>query len=113
MSSNPGALAAHLKFNRARLITIPITYKRRVRNRKLVDQDPNNAEWQRDPSLILERLAASLTADQDFAGALDKDLESLAIRKHLSARDESNAQWQNDLSWGYISVGDLLSAKRI
>jgi hypothetical protein len=98
MSSNPGALAAHLKFNGARLITFPITYKRQVRNRKLVDQGPNNAESQRDPSLILERLSASLTADQDFAGALDKDLESHANRKHPSARDESDTQWQNDLS---------------
>lgn len=60
----------------------------------------------------LERVGTILSAESDFAGALDKEVESLAIRKKLASRDASNAQWQNDLSWSYISVGDLLYAKK-
>ena len=53
-----------------------------------------------------------LSAEGDLAGALTKDLESLSIRKKLANRDESNAEWQNDMSWSYITIGDLLSAKK-
>jgi hypothetical protein len=75
-------------------------------SRKLAAQDPNNAEWQRDLSISLERVGIILSAESNFAEALDKEVESLAIRKKLASREESNAQWQNDLSWSYISVGD-------
>jgi tetratricopeptide (TPR) repeat protein len=81
-------------------------------SRKLAAQDPNNAEWQRDLSISLERVGIILSAESNFAEALDKEVESLAIRKKLASREESNAQWQNDLSWSYISVGDLLYAKK-
>jgi tetratricopeptide (TPR) repeat protein len=57
-------------------------------------------------------MGSILASEGDFASGLDKDLESLAIRKNLAGRDESNTQWQNDLSWSYISVGDLLYAKK-
>jgi tetratricopeptide (TPR) repeat protein len=65
----------------------------------------------RDLSIGLERVGALLSVEKDFEGALDKDLEPLAIRKKLAIRDESNVDWQNDLSWSYIALGDLFSAK--
>jgi tetratricopeptide (TPR) repeat protein len=48
-------------------------------------------------------------------GKLDEALKAyrdgLAIRERLAATDRSNTQWQSDLAWSYLKVGDALVAQ--
>jgi tetratricopeptide (TPR) repeat protein len=40
--------------------------------------------------------------------ALKSYSDSLAIRERLAATDPSNTQWQSDLTWSYMNLGDVL-----
>ena len=51
-----------------------------------------------------------LLAQGKLQEALDADREGLKIRQTLAERDNSNSDWQRDLSRGYENVGDVLVA---
>src|SRR5215472_6894926 len=75
--------------------------------RKLAASDPDNAVWQRDVSVSLEKVGDLGLAAGDRAGALAAYEESLAIRRKLSATDPDNAVWQRDVSVSLEKVGDV------
>ncbi len=52
------------------------------------------------------------TADVDYDDAIASYQKSLAIRQRLAEADRGNAQWQRDLSVGYIKLGDVLEAEQ-
>jgi tetratricopeptide (TPR) repeat protein len=76
---------------------------------RLVKQDPNNTDWQRNLSLGLTNLGAVLNAQGKLGEALATYRESLAITERLVKRDPNNALWQTDLSACYNNIGAVLS----
>jgi predicted negative regulator of RcsB-dependent stress response len=79
--------------------------------KRLAEADPSNAQWQRDLSLIYERVGDVLKTQGELEAALSSHQDSLAIRKRLAEADPSNAWWQRELSTSYDKIGDVLIAK--
>jgi tetratricopeptide (TPR) repeat protein len=77
---------------------------------RLTKSDPDNADWQRDLSVVYERIGDVQVAS-NLEDALKSYLDSLAIRDHFAKSDPGNADWQRDLSVTYEKVGDVLRAK--
>ena len=78
---------------------------------KLARHDPGNAQWQRDLSVIYERLGDVQRAQGDLAGALASYRQSLTIAEKLARQDPGNAQRQRDLSVSYEKLGDVQRAQ--
>ena len=78
---------------------------------KLAEQDPNNAEWQRDLSVSHDRVGDVRVARGDRAGGLESYQASLSIREKLAEQDPNNAEWQRDLSVSHERVGDVRVAR--
>jgi tetratricopeptide (TPR) repeat protein len=78
---------------------------------RLARSDPSNARWQRDLSVIYEKIGGVQEAQGDLAGALKSYSDSLAIRERLARSDPSNAGWQRDLSVSYSKIGDVQQAE--
>ena len=64
----------------------------------LAEADPSNADWQRDLSCDLTKLADILEQQGDIENSLPLALESLSIDERLSALDPTNVTWRQDLS---------------
>jgi tetratricopeptide (TPR) repeat protein len=77
---------------------------------RLTKSDPDNAEWQRDLSVVYERIGDVQVAS-NLADALKSYRDSLAIRDRLAKSDPGNADRQRDLSVTYEKVGDVLRAQ--
>jgi tetratricopeptide (TPR) repeat protein len=68
---------------------------------RLAQQDPNNAQWQRDLSVSHDRIGDMLAAQGEGAAALTAYRASLAIAERLAQQDPNNAQWQTDVVVSY------------
>jgi tetratricopeptide (TPR) repeat protein len=64
---------------------------------RLAQQDPNNAEWQRDLSISQNKIGDILAAQGEGAAALTAYRASLAIAERLAQQDPNNAEWQTDV----------------
>ena len=63
--------------------------------------------WQRESSVVFERLGNLAVAQGDLAGALRSFSESKTIRERLAASDPANAEWQRDLAVSLEKLRDL------
>jgi serine/threonine protein kinase/tetratricopeptide (TPR) repeat protein len=77
--------------------------------RKLVDRDPKNVEWQRGLSITLVRIADALYVKGDIPRALPNYSEALQIREKLVEQHPKNTVLELDLSWGLEKLGGALS----
>ena len=80
--------------------------------------DPANTEWQRDLSVIRNKLGDVAVAAGDLAAARAAYQASLDIRTRLAAADPANAGWQRGLSVSHerlgtvaVAAGDLAAAR--
>ncbi len=74
----------------------------------LAESEPAAAAWQRDLSLLHDRIADNLMARGQLQLALDSSRCSLALAEGLAARDPANPVWQRDLSVAHERVGEVL-----
>ena len=77
---------------------------------KRATADPGNAEYQRDLSVIHERLGDLAVAVGDSATAEQHFRADLAIAERLAAADPGNAGYQRDLSISHNKLGELAVA---
>ena len=69
--------------------------------RNLAASNPDNAAWQRDLSVSLNKIGSAQFAKGDREEALQSYRDSLAIRERLARSDPGNAGRQRDLAWSY------------
>lgn len=80
--------------------------------KRLAQQDPANAEWQRNLAFNHERIGDVRRAQGDFAGALATYQITLAIRQRLTQQQApANPEWQRDLAFSYERIGDVRRAQ--
>ncbi len=81
--------------------------------RRLADTDKNNAVWQRDIAVGLNKMGdVKFFAGDDAKGALAAYDESLAIARHLAKANTNNAHLQRDLSVVLDKIGDVKRTTR-
>jgi len=73
--------------------------------KRLADQDPSNAGWQRDLATAYDRMGDVLRTQGRLPEGLAAYQQGLAITKRLADQDPSNAGWQRDLSLSYNRTG--------
>jgi tetratricopeptide (TPR) repeat protein len=71
---------------------------------RLLQTDPNHADWQQKLGSALWFIADVQIQQGDLAGALKSYRDSLAIRDRLAKSDPGNAGWQRDLSLSYAHL---------
>ena len=64
---------------------------------RLTKSDPGNAGWQRDLSVLYNKVGDVQAAQGNLPAALTSYQASLAIRERLAKSDPGNAGWQRDL----------------
>jgi tetratricopeptide (TPR) repeat protein len=74
----------------------------------LAEREPDHAAWQRDISIMHDRIGDTLLDLGQLPLALESYRRSLAIAETLAARDRDNAAWQRDLSVAHDRVGEAL-----
>ena len=74
---------------------------------RLAEADPNNAGWQRDLSVSLNKIGDVLVAQGNLAEALESYRASLAIADRLAEADPNNAGWQRDLALSYGRIAAI------
>jgi tetratricopeptide (TPR) repeat protein len=79
--------------------------------KRLTDQDPSNAGWQRDLAASYGKIGDVLRAQGRLPEALAVYQQGLAITKRLADQDPSNATWQQDLAAAYDRMGDVRRAQ--
>jgi tetratricopeptide (TPR) repeat protein len=72
--------------------------------------DPADLRWQRDLSVIHNKLGDVAVATGDLAGARDAYQAGLDIAIRLAAADPANTLWQSDLSVSHDRLGDVAVA---
>jgi hydroxymethylglutaryl-CoA reductase len=80
-------------------------------SRRLAEQDPSNAGWQRDLAVAHSRVGGVLEAQGKLTEAEAVFGESLAICCRLAEQDPSNAGWQRDLAVAHSRMGGVLEAQ--
>src|SRR5258707_11412988 len=80
-------------------------------SRRLAEQDPSNAGWQRDLALAHSKVGDVLKTQGKLEAAQAAFGEDLAISRRLAEQDPSNADWQRDLALAHSKVGGLLGAQ--
>jgi tetratricopeptide (TPR) repeat protein len=80
-------------------------------SRRLVEQDPSNAGWQRELAVAHSRVGDVLQAQGKLGEAQAAFAENLAISRRLAEQDPSNAGWQRELALAHSRVGDVLQAQ--
>ena len=73
----------------------------------LADQDPSNAEVQRDLSVSYNKIGNIEQRQGRLEEALQSYQSALAIAQALARQDPRNAQARRDLSISYIKIGDI------
>jgi hypothetical protein len=74
---------------------------------RLAESDRSNAEWQRDLSFALTRLAELYELQAEPFEALPLAETSLAIDERLTAFDRTNVMWRNDAAFTRALVARL------
>jgi tetratricopeptide (TPR) repeat protein len=80
-------------------------------SRRLAEQDPSNAGWQREVAVAHSRVGDVLAAQGKLAKAQSAYGEYLTISRRLAEQDPSNAGWQRGLEVAHSRVGDALAAQ--
>jgi tetratricopeptide (TPR) repeat protein len=80
-------------------------------SRRLTEQDPSNAGWQRELAWAHSRVGDVLQAQGKLAAAQAAFDEHLAISRRLAEQDPSNAGWQRDLAMVYGRIGGVLQVQ--
>ncbi|MFV3074274.1 hypothetical protein [Niveispirillum fermenti] len=75
------------------------------------EQSPDDLEWQRELSVIHNRIGAIQLAGRDYEGALTSYRQGLSLARKL-VDQSANTHWQRDLSISHERVGDTLRALR-
>ena len=76
-------------------------------SRRLAEQDPSNAGWQRGLAVAHSKMGGVLQAQGKLAEAQAAFGEDLTISRRLAAQDPSNAGWQRDLALACLEVARL------
>ncbi len=106
-----GNLGVYLQERAALAKVLPLFERARDIFERLAASNPGNAGWQRDLSVLQERIGHVESVQGDLGAALASYRASLAIRERLAASDPGNADWQRDLSVSYNKIGDVQSAQ--
>ena len=80
-------------------------------SRRLAEQDPSNAGWQRELAMAQRRVADVLQAQGKLEAAQAAYGESLTISRQLVEQDPGNGGWQRELAMDQRRVGDVLKAQ--
>ena len=80
-------------------------------SRRLAEQDPSNAGWQRELAVAHSRVGGVLQAQGRLEAAQAAFDQDLAISRRLAEQDPSNAGWQRDLAVAHSRVGGVLQAQ--
>ena len=80
-------------------------------SRRLAEQDPGNAGWQRELAMAHSRVGNVLQAQGKLAAAQAAFGETLAITRRLAEQNPGNAGWQRELAVAHNQVGNVLQAQ--
>ena len=80
-------------------------------SRRLAEQDPGNAGWQRELGVAHSRVGDVLQAQGNLAAAQAAFEKDLAISRRLAEQDPGNAGWQQGLGVAHSRVGGVLQAQ--
>jgi predicted negative regulator of RcsB-dependent stress response len=80
-------------------------------SRRLAEQNPSNAGWQRDLAVAHSRVGDVLKAQGKLEAARKAFGEGLAISRRLAEQDPNNTGWQRDLAVAHSRVGEVLQAQ--
>jgi tetratricopeptide (TPR) repeat protein len=80
-------------------------------SQRLAQQDPNNADWQRELAVARSRVGGVLQAQGKLEAAQQAFEDNLAIFQRLAQQDPNNADWQWNLGVASGRVGDMLRAQ--
>jgi hypothetical protein len=80
-------------------------------SRRLAEQDPSNAGWQRDLAVAHSRVGDVLQAQGRLEEAQASYAEYLKISRRLAEQDPSNVGWQRGLAVAHSRVGDVLQGQ--
>ncbi|WP_284415924.1 MULTISPECIES: autotransporter strand-loop-strand O-heptosyltransferase [unclassified Bradyrhizobium] len=78
--------------------------------RHLTQADPDNAGFQRNLSVALNRIGAVLFVQRNLQGALAAYSASLGIVQKLTAAHPGNVSFRRDLAWCHALLADVLGA---
>ena len=76
-------------------------------SRRLAEQDPSNARWQRELAAAHGRVGAMLRGQGQLAAAQEAFAEDLAISRRLTEQDPSNVYWQHGLALACVRVAQI------
>ena len=79
--------------------------------RRQPDRKRATSQWQRELSVLLNKLGDVQLAQGDLAGARASYEQGRTIAERLAAGDPTNAQWQRDLSVSLDKLGDVQLAE--
>ncbi|MGJ4888789.1 autotransporter strand-loop-strand O-heptosyltransferase [Bradyrhizobium sp. HKCCYLRH3099] len=79
--------------------------------RHLTTADPDNAGFQRNLSVALNRIGAVLFVQRNLEAAHAAYSASLAIIRKLTAAHRGNLIFHRDLAWGHALLADVLAAQ--
>jgi len=79
--------------------------------RRLSEADNRNAGFQRDLSVVRNRIGAALLAQGDLQGAIEEHRSSLAIMERLTAENPDNIEFRRDLAWCNARIAEVLRAQ--
>ncbi|MGY3452443.1 autotransporter strand-loop-strand O-heptosyltransferase [Bradyrhizobium sp. USDA 4353] len=79
--------------------------------RYLTQAEPDNAGFQRNLSVALNRIGAVLFVQRNLQGAHAAYSASLAIVQKLAAANLANTSFQRDLAWCHALLADVLAAQ--
>jgi tetratricopeptide (TPR) repeat protein len=77
----------------------------------LLASAPDNTDYQRDLSIIDDKIGDVSMDQGDLPGALGAYRDSLAIMEPLAKKDPGNTQWQYDLGVNNEHIGTVLKAQ--
>lgn len=80
--------------------------------RRLSEQDPGNADWQRELAVTHSRVGGVLQRQGKLDEAQEAFDEYLAISRRLAEKDPDNAVWQRELALAHGRVGGVLQAQK-
>ncbi|MGC2781017.1 MAG: autotransporter strand-loop-strand O-heptosyltransferase [Bradyrhizobium sp.] len=79
--------------------------------RHLTEADPDNAGFQRNLSVALNRIGAVLFVQRNLEGSKAAYSASLAITQRLNAAHRTNVGFQRDLAWCHALLADVVAAQ--
>ncbi len=78
---------------------------------RLIEDEPENPEWQRNLASSHDRLGDVAVAQGRLDEAARRSADSLAIAENLAKGDPGNTERQRDLSVNHVKLGDVAAAQ--